>query len=61
MDNKAMSKKAEITTIVKNFKEILDLHSDKITEKHFKLLKNCIKTNEDLVNDKDETDIEYIT
>ena len=55
MDNKIISKKAEIITIVKKFKEVLDLHSDRITERHLKLSKNCIKTNEDLVNDKDET------
>ena len=61
MDNKISSKKTEITTIVKKFKEILDLHSDKITERDLKISKKCVKTKEDLVNDKDETDIEYLT
>ena len=61
MDNKVSSKKTEITTIVKKFKEILDLHSDKITERDLKISKKCVKTKEDLVNDKDETDIEYLT
>ena len=61
MDNKIISKKTEITTIAKKFKEILDLRSDKITERDLKLSKKCIKTNEDLVNDKDEADIEYLT
>ena len=61
MDNKIISKKTEITTIVTKFKEILDLHSDKITERDLKISKKCVKTKEDLVNDKDETDIEYLT
>ena len=61
MDHKVISKKTEITKIVKKFKENLDLHSDKVTERDLKLSKKCIKTNEDLVNDKDETDIDYIT
>ena len=61
MDNKIISKKTEITTIVKKIKEILDLHCDKIVERDLKISKNCVKANEDLVNDKDETDIEYLT
>ena len=61
MDNKVINKKIEITTIIKKFKELLELYSDKLTEKQLILSKKCIKRNENLVNDEDETDIEYIT
>ena len=45
MENKFISKKAEITTIIKKFEEILELQSDKSTEQHLLLLKRCIKRN----------------
>ena len=61
MDNKANIKKAEIAEIIRKFKEVLDQHSEKATERQLMLSKKCIKRNEDLVNDKDQTDIEYIT
>ena len=43
MDNKVISKKTEITAIIKKFKEILELHNDKATERYLMLLKNALK------------------
>ena len=43
MDHKVISKKTEITKIVKKFKETLDLHSDKVTERDLKFSKNVLK------------------
>ena len=61
MGNKANIKKGEIAEIIKIFSNVLHQHSKKATERQLMLSKKCIKRNEDLVNDKDETDIEYIT
>ena len=43
MDNKVVSKKPEITAIIEKFKEILELHNDKATERHLMLSKNALK------------------
>ena len=61
MDNKANIKKAGIAEIIKRFTKVLDQHSEKATERQLMFSKKCIKRNENLVNDKDKTDIEYIT
>ena len=61
MDNKANIKKDEIAEMIKKFLKVLHQHSTKATERQLMLSKKCIKWNEDLVNDKNETDIEYIT
>ena len=60
MDNKVINKKAEIAEIVKNFKQNLELKTSEMSERRLKILKGYIKRNEKIVNDKDETDIEYI-
>ena len=60
MDNKVINKKAEIAEIVKNFKQNLELKTREMSKRRLKILKECIKRNEKLVNDKDETDIEYV-
>ena len=60
MDNKAINKKAEIAEIIKKFKQNLELKSGEINERRLKMLKGCIERNEKVVNDKDETDTEYI-
>ena len=60
MDNKANIKKAETAEIIKKLLK-KNQHSEKATERQLMLSKKCIERNEDLVNDKDETDIEYIT
>ena len=39
----------------------MDQHNEKATERQLMCSKKCIKRNEDLANNKDETDIEYIT
>ena len=46
-------KKSRIMTTVKKFKEEIDLHGDKSTERELKLLKKAIKFHEDLANDED--------
>ena len=61
MDNKVINKKAEIAEIVNIFKQNLNLKSSEINERRLKLLKNCIERNEKIVNNKNETDIEYIS
>ena len=60
MDNTVINKKAEISEILKIFKENLDSKSSEMSERRLKILKNCIEKNEKIVNYKDETDIEYI-
>ena len=60
MDNKVINKKAEIEEIIKNFKPNLELKTNEINERRLKILKKCIERNEKIVNNKDETDIEYI-
>ena len=60
MDNKVINKMAEIAKIVKNFKQNLELKTSEMSQRRLKILKGCIKRNEKIVNDKDETDIKYI-
>ena len=60
IDNKVINKKPEITEIIKNFKQNLDLKSSEMNERRLKIFKKCIERNEKIVNNKDETDIEYI-
>ena len=60
MDNTVINKKAEISEILKIFKENLESKSSEMSERRLKILKNCIEKNEKIVNNKDETDIEYI-
>ena len=60
MDDKVISKKTEIAEIIKNFKQNLELKSDEMNERRLNILKRCIERNEKIVNNKDETDIEYI-
>ena len=61
MENTVINTKTKIMSVAKRYLKNLDLHSDKITERDLKLKKKCIKSNKDLVNDKGENDIEYIT
>ena len=58
--NKIIKTRSEIMTTVNNFNEILQLHCDKGTERELILLKKSIKFHEDLANDKDENDVEYL-
>ena len=60
MDNKVINKKAEIAEIVNIFKQNLELKSSEIDEKRLNFFKKCIKRNDKIVNNKDETDTEYI-
>ena len=60
MENKVISKKAEIAKIIKIFKQNLELKSSEMNERRLKILKRCIKRNEKIVNNKDQTDIEHI-
>ena len=60
MDNKVINKKAEIEEIVRYFKQNLELKTTEMSKRRLKILKGCIKRNKKIVNDKDETDIEYI-
>ena len=60
MDNKVINKKAEIEEIIKFFKPNLKLKTNEINERRLKIFKKCIERNEKIVNNKDETDIEYI-
>ena len=60
MDNKVINKKPETSKIVKIFKENLELKSSEMNERRLKIFKKCIERNEKIVNNKDETDIEYI-
>ena len=60
MENKVIKTRAEIITTVNNFTEILQLHVDKSTERELMLLKKSIKFHEDVANDKDENDLEYL-
>ena len=55
MKNKIMNERAKIMNTVKNFRENLTLHGDKSTERE-----KSIKFHEDLTNDKDENDFEYL-
>ena len=43
MDNKVISKKTKITAIIKKFKEILELQSDRAAERHLMYSKNALK------------------
>ena len=60
MDNTIINKKAEIADIINVFKQNLDLKSSARNERRLKIFKKCIERNEKIVNDQDETDIEYI-
>ena len=60
MDNKVINKRAEIAEIIKNFKQNLDLKSSEVDERRLKISKKCIERNKKIVNNKEETDIEYI-
>ena len=60
MDNKVINKKSEIAEIVKIFKQNLELKSGEMSERQLKILKRCIEKNEKIINNKEETDIEYI-
>ena len=60
MDKTIINKKAEIADIINVFKQNLDLKSSARNERRLKILKKCIERNEKIVNDQDETDIEYI-
>ena len=60
MGDKVTNKNAETEEIIKNFKPNLELKSSEISEGQLKILKSCIERNEKIVNNKDETDIEYI-
>ena len=60
MGDKVTNKNAETEEIIKNFKPNLELQSSEISEGQLKILKSCIERNEKIVNNKDETDIEYI-
>ena len=55
-----ISKKLRIMTIVKKFKEEIPLHSHKTTEKEVKSFQRAIKLHEDLVNDEDKDNIDYL-
>ena len=59
-NDKITIKKARITTAVKHFKEKKALHSHESTERELKLLKKAIKFHEDLANDKDQDDVDYL-
>ena len=60
MDNKVINKKPEMAAVVKIFKQNLELKSGEMNGRRLNILKRCIERNEEIVNDKDETDIEYI-
>ena len=60
MDSKVINKKAEIAEIVNIFKQNLQLKSSEMNERQLKIFKKCIERNEKILNNKEETDIEYI-
>ena len=59
-NNKITNKKTRIMNTVKKFKEGIALHSHEITEKSLKIIEKAIKFHEDLANDENEDDIEYL-
>ena len=54
MENSVINKKAEISNLLKEFKELIDLHSDKISE--YLKKEYYFSELEDILNDKDEND-----
>ena len=60
MNNKVTDTKTKIMSVLKDFKEKMDLHKDKITKRHLEVLKNSVEKREELVNDKDDDDLEYL-
>ena len=60
MENKIINERANIMNTVKKFRENLTLHDDKSTERELKLLEKSIKFQENLANDKDENDFDYL-
>ena len=60
MDNKVINKEVEIAEIIKIFKPNLELKSSEMNERRLKFLKKCVEKNEKIVNNKDETDTEFI-
>ena len=60
MENKIVNERAKIMNTVKKFRENLTLHGDKSTERELKLLEKSIKFRENLPNDKDENDFDYL-
>ena len=61
IDNKVINKKAKIAEIIKSFKQNLELKSSEMNERQLKIFKKDIERNEKIVNNKDKTDIEYIS
>ena len=53
-------KRVRIMTAVKYFKEEIDLHGHKSTEKELSFLKEATKFHEDLANDEDGDDVMYL-
>ena len=45
---------------VKKFKEKIDLKSHEITEKSLKIIEKAIKLHENLANDENEDDVDYL-
>ena len=54
MEKSVINKKAEISNLLKEFKELFDLHSDKISE--YLKKEYYFSELEDMLNDKDEND-----
>ena len=61
INSQIIRRRAKIMSTVKKFKEKLDLDNNEITEKSLKILEKSIKFHEDLANDRDENDIEYLS
>ena len=57
---KIISKKLEIMDIVRKFKGGIASHSHEITEKSLKIIEKAVKKYENLANDKNENDIDYV-
>ena len=58
MQNSVITKKVEIYELLTEFKELINLHSDKVSE----YLKNeyCFQNLENILNDDDENGIDYL-
>ena len=54
------NKKLRIMSTVKKFKEEIALHGHKTTEKELKFFKRAITFHEDLANDENEDNIDYL-
>ena len=59
MENKIMDEKAKMANLLKIFKELITLHSDKITEKSLNILKRAFVKYE-RATDKNKNDLEYL-